>query len=150
MRHDNILRKLNVPQLNNTVAASSTTDSHMQSDHTQLGKHRNCEWNGVLGFVLKDAAAELWHKTFGKEFQWYSPWVEKASSASLSYIPGYSTTLIHMSPAVMIREWATGVPSWKGGSGIPGKWEQGDLIKHMHRAQLTVGEKMTLQIGRKC
>lgn len=40
MRQDNILQKLNMPQLNDIAAASSVTDSHMQLDHTQLGKQQ--------------------------------------------------------------------------------------------------------------
>jgi len=59
MRQDNILQKLSMPQLSDTVAASSVRESHVQPDHAQANR-KNCEWKGVLRFVLKDTAAELW------------------------------------------------------------------------------------------
>lgn len=49
MRQDNRLQKLNVPQLNDTVGASSITESYMQQDHTELGKQQKSCMKQSLG-----------------------------------------------------------------------------------------------------
>lgn len=48
----------------------------------------------------------------------------------------------------MIRDQATGVPAWKEGSGLTGKGEQADFIKHTRGGQLTADEETILQVGR--
>lgn len=49
--------------------------------------------------------------------------------APLGYTPGDSTTPFYPAPAVVIRDWATGVPPWKEGSELRGKGEKGDFYE---------------------
>lgn len=62
-------------------------------------------------------------------------------------MPQETQPLCYLTPAVVIIDWATGVPPWKEGSRLPGKEEKGDFIKRMHGIQLKADEEK-FQVGR--
>lgn len=133
-----------MPQPNDTIAARSVTDLHMQQDHTQLGNQKLwMKWS--LGICLKDTAAELWHKIFGKEFQQCSPLRGKGFTNQPLWIMSQET----WSPCFI---WLQLSCSETGQQvSIPRRKSQKKRKKKgwcMCKVQLTTDEEKTLQVGR--